>query len=166
MRYSRTKAKLQYNNTECIFRLCPKGEHKSNRTCRDALRLMSPRPAFFSGPRTSATAPGVFFEALVHAAVKSHGRTSILSPWSFPLSSASPLPLRAPHSLRLAYLNHRTTSPSHTRTCSCLSLFHRQRPRNKHPVVPDSRPPAPCPTPSCTITVTLTSYGGSHTVGL
>jgi hypothetical protein len=64
---------------------------------------MSPRPAFFSGPRTSATAPGVFFEALVHAALKSHGRTSILSPWSLSLSSASPLPLRAPHSLPLAY---------------------------------------------------------------
>ena len=61
-------------------------------------------PHFLSA-RTLARVSTVFFETLpsVPRALKSHGRTSILCPWSFlPPLRPLPLPLRAPHSLPLA----------------------------------------------------------------
>jgi hypothetical protein len=107
---TRTKYSVHCDASECMFH-----NHGFLSSMSDAQGAINAHadvtPArIFSGPPTSAR-PRFSFEALVHRVPKSHGRTSILCPWSFLLPPTPRCPLRAPHSLPLAIQTPRTTSP-------------------------------------------------------
>jgi hypothetical protein len=118
----------------------------------------------FSGPPTSAR-PRFSLSRLCPArprVTRSHFNSL---PVVLPPPSSPPLPAACAPQSASGPSNPYNYVTSHTPTCSCLSLPTANE---------DAQPPLtqtrdhqhPALRPLCPLTVTLTSYGGSHTVGL
>lgn len=122
------------------------------------------------GPQNSACL-AVFFEILAHSRPQVTRSPFNSLPVALLLSLRPPLPAACAPQSALGLKSPRTTSPTHTPTCSCLSLLTANEHATIKPVDPDSRPPAPCPTPDCALfhdfeTLASFSHGSPHTAGL